>query len=473
MTTSQALSRRQFMKLSAAVGTTAVLAACAPTGAPAPAAGGEAAAPAAEVITIQYQSREPENAAGIATLWNEWYPQFQAENPGIEIEFLPFPGGDFVDALIAAMVAGTAPDINEQCCWQSTFFTQQEQSLNLQPYIDRDAEEVNIEDYYAHQFDPWTVDGDIHWLPRFTGTQLVYYNKDWFDRVGVPYPPSEWGAWSWEDYAEIAPKFVGADPQTWATSNYGFDGGWLSQYWVRGWGTHTVNPEDNTHCMLDEPEAQECLEFLRQMTWDLKAYVPGSSTMSGGIGPETLFTSERIGMMEMGPWNLNVVVDGAQFKWDVAPMPNGPAGTTTHQSVDGSMIWVKSPHPEESWTVLKGTTSPDYGILYARYANKQPSRKSILPEFPKLLREQNEKYQEINLEVFIDSLAQDIGGPEEMFKEDSVTKRQILAPAFEKVILLGEEGVDYIAAHAPIATSFNRGEIPIEQLGAELDKIRS
>jgi multiple sugar transport system substrate-binding protein len=370
------------------------------------------------------------------------------------------------------MVAGTAPDLLEWCCADSAFFMQQGQTLNLQPFIDRDAAEVNIDDYYAHQFDPWMQDGNIHLMPRFTGTMCIYYNKDWFDRAGVEYPPAKWGEWTWENYAEIGPKFVSdAEPKTWATCNYGNGANWLTQYWLRGFGTHMVDPEDPTHCLLDTTEAQECLEFLRAMTWDSHMYVYGGSEMSGGVGPEVLFNSERIAMMEMGPWNLNNVVDSAQFKWDVAPMVDGPAGHTTHQSVDGTMIWNKTEHPEEAWTVLKGLTSPEYGRLYAKYANKQPSRKSILPEFPKLLREYNEKYNEINLEVFIDSLAQDIGGPEEMFANDDVSKNQILKPAFDKVMLLGEAPVDFIAKHAEVATRFNRGEIKVEEIGAELQKI--
>lgn len=467
MVASSGLSRRSFLKLSAAFGTTAVLSACVPTTAPSNAGG----APAAEVVQVQYQSREPENAAGISEMWSEWYPTFQEQNPNIAVEFLPWPGGNEMEGPYAAMVAGTAPDLLEFCCQNTTFFMQHDETLSLQAFIDRDADEVNIDDYYEHQFDPWTQNGEIHFMPRFTGTMAIYYNIDWFERVGVELPPKEWGGWDWQTYAEIGAKFVGTEPQTWATSNYGLQGNWLTQYWLRGFGAHMVDPEDNTHCGLDSPEAVECMEFLRSMLWDIGMFVPSNSTMSGGIDVTALFNSERIAMMEMGPWNLNNAIDTAQFRWDVAPMVNGPAGPTTHQSVDGTMIWKGTEAPDESWQLLKGTTSPEYGILYAKYGNKQPSRKSILDQFPKLLREYNEKYSEISLEVFTASLAEDLGGPEEMFAKDLETKNQILTPAFDAVMLLGEKPVDYIVAHADVATRFNRGEIPIEELGAELAKI--
>lgn len=468
------LNRRQFLKLSSGAGAMLALAACAPAAAPGGQAGSsEAAAPTGEVITIQYQSREPEIPAGLQQLWDEWLPTFKEANPNLDIEFLADPGGNEKDVALASMVAGTAADIMEFCCQNSTFFIQQDQSVDLQPLIDRDAAEVNIEDYYAHQFDPWKKDGNIHMMPRFTGSMLIYYNVDWFERAGVEVPPAEWGAWDWQRYTEIGANFVATEPQqTWATSNYGNGANWLTQYWLRGWGTHMVNPEDATECLLGTPEAQECLEWIRGMIWDKKQYVPGGSAMAGGVGPDALFMGEKIPMMEMGPWNLGVVMDGAQFKWDVAPLPNGPAGMTTHQSVDGSMIWNGSAHTEEAWTVLKGTTSPEYGLLYAKYVNKQPSRKSILDEFPKVLRDYNEKYNDIKLELFTTSIKNDIGGPEEMFANDFPSKQDILQPAFDRVMIIGDATVDLIARHAELVTRFNRGDVKLENLGAEMEKLK-
>lgn len=474
MESQKGLNRRQFLKLSSGAGAVVLLAACAPPAAPGgqAAAGGESA-PTGETVLIQYQSREPEIPAGLQQLWDEWLPQFKEANPGVDVEFLPDPGGNEKDVALASMVAGTAADIMEFCCENSTFFIQEGQSLDLQPLIDRDADIVKIDDYYAGQFNPWKKDGNIHMMPRFTGSMLIYYNKDWFEKAGVEAPPSEWGAWDYQKYAEIAAKFVATEPQqTWGTSNYGNGANWLTQYWLRGWGTNMVNPDDATECLLATPEAQECLEWIRANTWDTKIYVPSFSEMSGGVGPDALFMSEKIPMMEMGPWNLGVVMEGVQFKWDVAPLPNGPAGMTTHQSVDGSMIWNGSKHAEEAWTILKGTTSPEYGILYAKYVNKQPSRKSILDEFPKALRDYDERYNEINLEIFGASIKQDIGGPEEMFAKDFASKHQILQPAFDRVMILGDATVDLIARHAELVTRYNRDEVKLEDLGAEMEKLK-
>lgn len=475
----QRVSRREFLRLSA-VSAAALLAACAPSAgpaapaAPAAPAEGEAAAPAqaAGKVLLKYQSREPEMAGGVLQLWNTFYPKFQEEHPDIEVEFLPFAaGGNFTETVMAQMVAGNAPDVTEMCCWESTYFVQKKQTLNLQPLIDRDAEEVNMDDYYEHQFDPWKdEEGNIHLMPRFTGTQVVYFNKDWFDKKGIPYPPQEWGGWTFDQYLEIGRQFVSREtPPTFGTSNYGLTANWLTQYWLRGWGANMVDPKDNTHCPLDAKEAQECLEVIRKMIWDDHAFAIGAEM--GGMGCEQLFIGERIAMLEMGPWNLGPIAEGARFKWDVAPMPDGPAGHTTHQSVDGSFIWNKTPYPEQSWTLLKGLTSPWYGELYAQFAAKQPSRKSVLPKFAELLRKQNPIFENVKLEVFMDATYKNIGMPEEMFKEDKTSKSDILQPVFDVVMTLGKGPVTLIAQAAEVVTQFNRGEIKVEDIGAKVQAI--
>jgi ABC-type glycerol-3-phosphate transport system substrate-binding protein len=231
-----------------------------------------------------------------------------------------------------------------------------------------------------------------------------------------------------------------------------------------------VNPDDHDISDLCKPAAIDALEWIRKGIWEDHTFSYGSEM--GGLGVLQLFLGERIAMMEMGPWNLGPTVEGARFKWDVAPMPDGPAGPTTHQSVDGTMIWKGTENVEESWTLLKALTSPDYGRLYIKYATKQPSRKSILPEFAEILREQDEIYQEVKLEVFTDSIAQDIGAPEEMFNNDQVCKSQILQPAFDRVMLLNEAPVDLICDHSELCGRFNKGEIGVEDLGAELEKLQ-
>ena len=186
------------------------------------------------------------------------------------------------------------------------------------------------------------------------------------------------------------------------------------------------------------------------------------------MGVNQLFESGRISMMEMGPWSLGATMRNATFRWDVAPLPMGPSEITTHQSVDGTMIWNKTEHPDESWETLKWLTSPFYGKLYAKWGTKQPSRISVLPEFQAALIDRDERFGDIDIDVFTSSIAASLGGPEEMFANDFTCKDTILKPAFDQVMLLNEAPVDLIVQHADVVNRFNAGEIAIEDLGGAM-----
>jgi len=443
-------------------------AAAAPTPTSAP-----AAKPAASTakVKLKYQPREAESASGMQDLWNAFYTQWQQKHPNMEIEYLPTPA-QYFEQLVSQIVAGTAPDIVEMCCWQSTYFVQQGQTLNLQDFIKRDAAEVKMEDYYKYQFDAWKdAKGDIHLLPRFTGTQVLYYNVDMFQEKGVPLLPKTWDETiDITKYAEIGQKFnVRTGLLKWGATNYGMGANWLTQYHLRGWGVNMVDPKDPNRSNLDQPKALECLENIRKWIWDQKWFAHGNEM--GGQGCEALFYSGRVGMLEIGPWELVNLVKTAKFKFDFAPMPKGPAGLTTHQSVDGSFIWKGTKTPEESWTLLKAQTDQNFGRLLIKYMTKQPSRKSLLPEFAKTLREQYPVLKDANLEVFSSSLEKDIGRPEEMFNNDNTSKNEILQPAFDKVMLLNQMPVDVIAKAAKIVEKFNTKQITVEQIGRELSAI--
>lgn len=440
---------------------------------------------AVEKVQLRYQSRHGGGPVG-ERLWTAFFEYFYDKNPNVEVEWLVKPEGDLAENIMSQMVAGDGPDVYQLCCSNSTFFIQQGQALNLQPYINRDAEEVDIDDFYAGQFIPWLLNGDIHFMPYYTGTMVIYYNKDLFDQVGVDYLPSKWGELSFDAYRAAANKFVVREkPMRWGTSNYGLMANWLTQYWLRGFGANMVDPNDPDASLLCKPEALECLEHIRQMLHEEHSFAQGAEM--GGVGVTQFFMNGSIAMMEIGSWALPDVVTGAvefagieekvtdwlDFVWDLAPIWTGPGGMTTHQSVDGQGIWSGTSHLEESWQLCKEVASAEFEMLNITIGEGlQPSRKSVMPFYVGALREKWPILEKVRLEVITEAMLQDIGGPEEMFSNDMICKNQILQPAFERVMLENKAPVELICEHSKVVAKFNKGEIGIEDIGGELAKIR-
>ena len=89
----------------------------------------------------------------------------------------------------------------------------------------------------------------------------------------------------------------------------------------------------------------------------------------------------------------------------------------------------------------------------------------------KTLREKEPRMVDVNMELY--AKARQVGHPEEMFHNDRVCKGEILRPGFDKVMLLGEKPVSYIIPFCELVNRFNAGEIGVEDIGAELEKIEA
>ena len=79
-------------------------------------------------------------------------------------------------------------------------------------------------------------------LPKYHGALALFYNKDLFDRYGVPYPDS---SWTHDDYTRAMLSFVKEQTRTGEQNLWGsmVDISWERlQVHANGWGGHFVDP---------------------------------------------------------------------------------------------------------------------------------------------------------------------------------------------------------------------------------------
>ena len=398
-------------------------------------------------------------------------PYFEEKYPNLELRW-EVGAGDIRPRLTAHMMAGDAPDVFGTCCSDSSFFMQQGQTLNLQPHIDRD--DWDMTDFHPMQFTAWLTNGDIHALPTYTGTYALYYNKDMFDEKGVAYPSQEPGNLDFDDFRQMLLKFVDrTEPVTSGVTGYCLGGGgsaWVTQIWLRGFGAHMVDPNDNSASGLCAPEAVECLNAIQKMTHEDYSIGCGGEAQRW-IGPG-LFAGGRAAMLEMGSWGLNQVRDGATFNWDVGAMWGGKGGTTSHVSVDCDEVYAHTKYPDEAWTLINELTSVEAEIMQIEAAGSQPSRISVLEEWVQRRKAAFPAFEPINLNAFTDVVSHGFGEPEEMFSKDEGAKRTILGPVMDEILLLNSRPASDICEYAQLATRYCKGEVAVEDIGAEMDKLK-
>ena len=84
-------------------------------------------------------------------------------------------------------------------------FWEMDAFMDLKPFIDNDMD-FELDDYFPEMIDRFTRSGKVYCIPRDTAPfACVYYNKDLFDRAGVPYPTDDW---NWTDMLDKAKKLT-------------------------------------------------------------------------------------------------------------------------------------------------------------------------------------------------------------------------------------------------------------------------
>jgi len=70
---------------------------------------------------------------------------------------------------------------------------------DLTPYIEKTK--FDLADYWPGALESTSFDGKVYGLPRDSGVEVLYYNKDDFDKAGLKYPTDDW---TWDDLRKAA-----------------------------------------------------------------------------------------------------------------------------------------------------------------------------------------------------------------------------------------------------------------------------
>src|SRR4051794_27144355 len=186
---------------------------------------------------------------------------FQEANPGVTINTDAVPSQpDHLLKLATAFAAGDPPDV-----WvidYRRFGLLQNAGVieSAEPYLDKSTV-IHATDFYTEPLKPFTVNGQLQCIPMNMSSLEVYYNKDLFDKAGVPYPKE---GWTWDDFLKDAIAItklstpdekiygVGIDPQLIRLAPF---------VWQNG-GDIVDNTVHPTRLTLDTPEAKEAFQWF-------------------------------------------------------------------------------------------------------------------------------------------------------------------------------------------------------------------
>jgi multiple sugar transport system substrate-binding protein len=316
--------------------------------------------------------------------WQLVIRQFEAANPCIQVSTVRLP--DDREARLLEIASGSAPDLVGVDSSDLTRSIALGGLEDLTPFIrgDADFKPADLFDQTA-----WAA-GSVVGMPvavvKDYSTSAFYINTTLFEQAGIQIPQD--GNWTYDDFLDDArlltidrngnnatsPDFDANNVVIWGASLPWWDG---SSGWWRGfqnllyaWDAHTISADGlSTQGYLNSPQAIQAWAWYSDLIHVYHVAPDISLLAKQHITNEDLFRQHRLAIVGSfwGPWYRDVLDQDPLLKWQVVPLPGGPAG---HKSTMSWMGWGINPHSkyqQAAWTLLKWlTTDPGQGVFASK-----------------------------------------------------------------------------------------------------------
>jgi multiple sugar transport system substrate-binding protein len=383
---SQRIARRAFLKRAAGLGGLILLsAACggAPqTGSVAtPAADNSAPAATVAVAATALPVKEPVTIRFSSVGWGGWLAEpwtllverFNESQSAVQI-----PGGyedisEGYEKVLAQAAGGVGADVYLFETKQMQSFAARDFFRPLGDYVSTSGV-VKQDAYFATDWKEMFWNGQQYLVPFDNSPAMLWYNKDLFDQAGVKYPPNQYGVWTWEDFLGTAKQLTsGSGP----SRVFGWAGerGWVYLLnWIWSNGGMLLN-DQKTECLIDSPESIAALQWAADLVHEHKVQ-PQAAELGEG-GNSGLFFGKRAAMAQKGTWWAIDLKAQEGLNWNVAPMPDGPAGAFVRNPLDAWGIWSGSKNPDAAWQFIE-FLSKDESLNELTKAGLSVSKRSVM-----------------------------------------------------------------------------------------------
>ncbi|WP_338722737.1 sugar ABC transporter substrate-binding protein [Devosia sp. XK-2] len=317
-----------------------------------------AATPVQAQVTLKVWSIDGNDRPGIADTFSK---EFDEANDDIVVEYRYIPFDELVNETLRAFATGNAPDIVSFDNPDFALFSSRGAMLDITDRV-ANSEIIGKAEYFQGPLNSVTWDGKLYGVPKYTDTIGIFYNKDLMAAAGLTEPPT-----TWAEVAEYAEKLTDPANNVYGvtfSARAGEEGTFqfLPIIQMSGGDANKVNTEgaaevlDLWKTIIDNGWASRDVLSLGQ--WD-----------STGV-----FNSGNAAMAVSGPWEIDRMLEDADFDWGVALLPTITEGGERSSALGGFNwgIMASTQHPDEAFRLLEYYVSqedrlfPEFGNLPAR-----------------------------------------------------------------------------------------------------------
>ncbi|HYU73577.1 MAG TPA: sugar ABC transporter substrate-binding protein [Ktedonobacteraceae bacterium] len=287
--------------------------------------------------------------------------QFMKLHPNIKVTIQQTPWASYWQKLSTEFAAGNAPDVFWDHLAYYPQFVQQGQLMNLSPLISQNK--IDMSQYYSQLVKEWSYNGGVYGLPKDWDTIAVLYNKQMFQKAGLPTPTSmTWNPTDGGTFLQIAQKLT-VDQNGKHPTDAGFDAAHIKQYgyvsennaqegfwnFIAMNGGTLIDKQFGQNFQLAQPTSQQALQSMVDLI--LKYHVSPSATETNNNSSvaEQLFEGGHVAMITAGDWELSAITQQTKIPWGVVQLPAGPKGVVSVFNGLTDAIYAKTQHPQEAW----------------------------------------------------------------------------------------------------------------------------
>lgn len=304
---------------------------------------------AQEPVTITVWSIDGANQVGPSDTFSA---EFDEMDNGINVEYRVLQFDEIVNETLRAYATGNAPDIVSLDNPDFALFSSRGAFLDITDMA-AESDIINPDVYFEGPLNSVSWDGRLYGVGKYTDTIGVFYNKDMFAEAGIESPPQTWA--EFEEYARALSKpdegVYGATLSARGNEEGTFQ--FLPVIQMSGGGYENVNTEG----------ARDWLSMVKGMIDD---GVLSQDVLSLGQWDSTgTFNSGNAAMAISGPWEVDRMVEDAQFDWGVTLLPTFEEGAERSSALGGFNLGIMSTtdHPEEAFEVLEYFVSQDHRLF--------------------------------------------------------------------------------------------------------------
>jgi multiple sugar transport system substrate-binding protein len=302
--------------------------------------------------------------------WKSLADEVTKKYPNIHLTIQMTDWNTYWTKLTTQMASGTASDIVSLQSLRVPGYAKNG-FLPLNDYIKQDKE-INFEDFNKSIIDGLSLDNNVYALPYDFGPIVMYYNKELFDKYKVPYPTENM---TWSDFVDTSKKLTHPDQKEYGTIVVP-EIDYALPFIFANKGEIITKDQKYT---LDTPENAEAVQWVADLI-NKEKVAPPIVTGNHMIGEEQ-FSTGKIGMFFVGPWDVSYFKDKAKFKYAISTMPKGKDSNISWSAGSGFGISKNSKHADAAWKAVSVLTNQTSSELLASTGRGYPGRASALPSY--------------------------------------------------------------------------------------------